>query len=93
MARAFGMEIDFKLNVFTGYSPLQNHAELTELLGYSDKDSYLEKTGEIYMRDICLQLWRAPQINWDGRLLGCSANTSVRYAEYALGRAFASGDQ
>ena len=56
---------------------------------YSDKDSYLKKTGEIYMRDICLQLWRSPQVNWDGRLLGCSANSSVNYAEYALGSSFA----
>ncbi|PKN97832.1 MAG: radical SAM protein [Chloroflexi bacterium HGW-Chloroflexi-5] len=89
MARALGMDIYFKLNVFEGYHPLRDHAVLTEILGYSDKDSYLKKTGELYMRDICLQLWRAPQVNWDGRLLGCSANSSVNYAEYALGRAFA----
>jgi hypothetical protein len=89
MARALGMDIYFKLNVFEGYHPLRDHAVLTEMLGYSDKDSYLKKTGEIYMRDICLQLWRAPQVNWDGRLLGCSANSSVNYAEYALGRTFA----
>jgi hypothetical protein len=88
MAQSLGMEMYFKLNVFTGYLPLRDHATLTELLGYSDKGSYLKKTGEIYMRDICLQLWRAPQVNWDGRLLGCSANSSVSYAEYALGSAF-----
>lgn len=88
MAKALGMEIYFKLNVF-GHLPLINHSRLNEILGYSDKDSYLKKTGEIYMRDICLQLWRAPQVNWDGKLLGCSANSSVNYAEYALGSAFA----
>jgi MoaA/NifB/PqqE/SkfB family radical SAM enzyme len=90
MAQALGMEIYFKLNVFKEYSPLRDHTILTELLGYSDKESFLEKTGEIYMRDICLQLWRAPQVNWDGRLLGCSSNSSINYAEYALGGAFAS---
>ena len=89
MARALDMELYFKLNVFKGYSPLRDHADLAALLGYSDLDSYLDKTGEIYMRDICLQLWRAPQVNWDGRLLGCSANSSVAYAKYALGGAFA----
>ena len=88
MARALGMEMYFKLNLFRGYNPLRDRADLAALLGYSDLDSYLEKTGEIYMRDICLQLWRAPQLNWDGRLLGCSANSSVAYAEYALGSAF-----
>ena len=88
MAKALGMEIHFKLNVFGGL-PLTNHSGLNEVLGYSDKESYFKETGEIYMRDICLQLWRAPQVNWDGRLLGCSANSSVNYAEYALGKAFA----
>jgi hypothetical protein len=88
IARAMGMDIDFKLNVFNGYAPLQNRENLTEWLGYFDKDSYLKKTGKVYMRDICLQLWRSPQVNWDGRLLGCSNNMSVCYAEYALGRAF-----
>ena len=88
MARAMDMDINLKLNVFNGYPPLQNHRQLTEWLGYSNKDSYLEKTGKIYLREICLQLWRSPQVNWDGRLLGCSGNKSVSYAEYALGRAF-----
>jgi hypothetical protein len=90
MARAFGMEIEFKLNEFAGKLPLVNQSRLTELLGYSDRASYLEKTGDMYMRDICLQVWRAPQINWDGRLLGCSNNYSVHYAEQALGKAFVS---
>ena len=88
MARAMGMDIQFKLNEFNGYPPLQNHTELTERLGYFDRDSYREKTGKIYMRDLCLQLWRSPQINWDGRLIGCSVNTTVSYAGYALGGAF-----
>ncbi len=88
LAKALGTEMQFKLNVFDGMPPVTNHLRLTELIGYSDKDSYNEKTGEIYMQDICLQLWRAPQINWDGRLLGCSANTGVSYADCALGEAF-----
>lgn len=89
MAQALGMDIHFKLNVYTGSLPARNQAELTELLGYHDMDSYFKKTGKTYMRDICLQLWRAPQVNWDGRLLGCSVNTSVNFAGYALGSAFA----
>lgn len=88
MARALGMDIYYKLNVFEKYHPLRDHSVLTEMIGYSDRDSYLKKTGEIYMRDICFQLWRAPQVNWDGRLLGCSGNASINYADYALGNAF-----
>jgi hypothetical protein len=88
LAKAMGMDFHLKLNVFSSFSPLRNHELLTERIGYSDKASYREKTGKVYLRDICLQLWRAPQVNWDGRLLGCSANTSVNYADYALGSAF-----
>jgi MoaA/NifB/PqqE/SkfB family radical SAM enzyme len=88
MAQALDMEVFYKLNVFDGHLPLVNPETVNGLLGYSDKDSYLKKTGDIYMRDICLQLWRAPQVNWDGRLLGCSANTKVTYAANALGDAF-----
>ncbi len=89
LARMMGMEVDFRLNTFPDTFPLRDPAGLARLLGYSDKASYLEKTGKVYMREICLQLWRAPQVNWDGRLLGCSGNASVSYASYALGGAFA----
>jgi hypothetical protein len=88
LAKALGMELDLRLNVFTGLLPLQNPASLTEQLGYCDKNSYFQITGKVYMRDICFQLWRSPQINWDGRLLGCSANSSFSYAENALDSKF-----
>ena len=26
------------------------------------------------MQEICHQLWDAPQINWDGKILGCCRN-------------------
>ena len=88
LARMLGMEVDFKLNTFPGTFPLREPAALARLLGYADKASYLGQTGKVYMREVCLQFWRAPQVNWDGRLLGCSANASVSFAEYALGDAF-----
>src|SRR6185312_4573809 len=31
-------------------------------------------TGQAYLRTICYQLWRAPVLNWDGRLTGCCRN-------------------
>jgi hypothetical protein len=90
MAQALDMELFFKINVFKGNLPLRNHEALTKLLGYHDMNSYLEKTGKIYMRNVCLQLWRSPQISWDGRLLGCSHNVRGMYAENALNGRFAS---
>jgi hypothetical protein len=89
LARMMGMEVDFRLNTFPDTFPLRDPAALTRLLGYADKTSYLKKTGHVYMREVCLQFWRAPQVNWDGRLLGCSANTNVNFADYVLDDSFA----
>ncbi len=89
LARMLDMDLDFKLNLFPDRFPLRGADALTRLIGYSDKDSYMKKTGRVYMREICLQFWRAPQVNWDGRLLGCSANTRVSFADDVLGSSFA----
>lgn len=88
MARALGMELFFKLNVFKDSLPLRDPAALTKLIGFYDMNSYREKTGKIYMRNVCLQLWRSPQISWDGRLLGCSHNVRGIYSENALNGRF-----
>ena len=49
---------------------------------------FLDETGIQYCRDLCLGMWTAPQINWDGRLLGCGCNTRVAFADDALGGNF-----
>ena len=38
------------------------------------RDEYKARYGVDYARGICSQLWRTPQINWDGRVLGCCRN-------------------
>ncbi len=43
-------------------------------LGVSSREEYLEKTGEEYVGESCLHLWKQPQINFDGRILGCPCN-------------------
>jgi hypothetical protein len=35
---------------------------------------YRERTGQDYVAGICHQLWDSPQVNWDGKLLGCCRN-------------------
>jgi hypothetical protein len=42
--------------------------------GVATRAEHLEKYGVNYMRPICHQLWRIPQVNWDGRMLGCCRN-------------------
>ncbi|MBE0604518.1 MAG: cupin domain-containing protein, partial [Deltaproteobacteria bacterium] len=43
-------------------------------LGVADREEYRNKYRKEYARDCCHDLWKSPQINYDGRLLGCSVN-------------------
>lgn len=43
--------------------------------GVADRREYSDTYGEDYrQRRTCGQLWRSPQLNWDGRVLGCCVN-------------------
>jgi FkbM family methyltransferase len=55
-------------------------------LGVSSREEYLEKTGKDYIEETCTQLWKQPQINFDGRVLGCCVNYRGDY-----GNAFKDG--
>ena len=53
----------------------------------SNRKEYSDKYGSGYQEnEICKQMWNAPQINWDGRMLGCCVN---RWGDY--GNVFESG--
>lgn len=55
------------------YSPIQNKGQVQRLLGFTSWMEHDDKTDGLYI-DACLQFWTGPQINWDGRLLGCCVN-------------------
>ncbi len=42
--------------------------------GVASRTEYLEKYGSDYLGSMCMQLWKHPQINWDGKVLGCCRN-------------------
>jgi len=80
MAKSLGIEICFKLTWDRSYIP-KNEVELKELtnLNYLTQTQYEKSTGKLYRRDDkfnnkCGQLWSFPQINWDGKVMGCCAN-------------------
>ncbi|MEO7145581.1 MAG: radical SAM protein, partial [Bryobacteraceae bacterium] len=57
-------------------SPVRN-PELVRIQSgapHATGDEYLKTTGLHYMRSTCYQMWRAPVVNWDGKMLGCSRN-------------------
>ena len=72
MADALGMEFEVKNNWSETYSPLKQNTR-------SNAENNLP-TG------ICRQLWLSPQINWDGKILGCCIN---KWDDY--GNAFETG--
>ena len=63
----------FKLNYDGNFSPVEDVEFVKRETGlkYVSRAEYLEHEGKSYSRSMCMALWKAPAINWDGRLLGC----------------------
>jgi molybdenum cofactor biosynthesis enzyme MoaA len=75
IAKELKMDIGFKLTWDAGYKP--HNIEMLQHetgLKYLSRESVLESTKKMYYYEMCFQLWRAPQINWEGRLLGCCSD-------------------
>jgi len=76
MARRLGMEFRVKLNWDAAFSPVGDEAAIREATGTgaATRQEFSEKHGRDYAQDICGDLWNSPQVNWDGKLLGCCRN-------------------
>lgn len=74
LSKMLKMDIAFKLNYSSDSFAVHNHDRIRQLVGYGDRAEYLAGRGEHYQRRQCYELWNNPQVNWDGRLLGCSRN-------------------
>ncbi len=75
MAQERGMSFKAKLNYKPKVYPVRDPAFVKREsgLGVSDIREYEKKHQTLYS-PACLQLWTAPQVNWDGKLLGCCVN-------------------
>ncbi len=76
MAHKLGMKFYLKL-AGDDFSPVKNKdlVRVWSGMGVASRKEYQEKYGKIYSAErICSQLWRQPQINPDGRVLGCCMN-------------------
>jgi MoaA/NifB/PqqE/SkfB family radical SAM enzyme len=74
MARELGMRFRPKLSWDPDFSPIRNRRAVEREAGAASRADFAALTGNNYMSGICHQLWNAPQINWDGRILGCCRN-------------------
>ena len=76
LAAELGMKFFPKLSWDSEHSPVHDEESVMEATGLPavTRDGYRKKTGQPYLAGICKQLWLAPQINWDGKVLGCCRN-------------------
>lgn len=75
LAQALGMPIWFKLNFMQNYKPKDPDFVKRETgLDCVTRHEFFNKYKVHYTREQCFQLFNDPQINWDGRLLGCCRN-------------------
>ena len=75
LAAQLGMEFRTKLTWDAKISPICDRALVrSQTGGHADREEFEAATGEKYGGAICHQLWDDPQINWDGRVLGCCRN-------------------
>lgn len=75
MAAERGMRFRTKLTWDDRFSPLRDAQAVRQALGHAPtRSAWLREHGKACNEDICLQLWMQPQVNWDGKLLGCCFN-------------------
>jgi MoaA/NifB/PqqE/SkfB family radical SAM enzyme len=74
LASDLGMEIYFKLSWDAKFSPVRDQDLVRKEIGAASREEYQQRNGVDYMQGICRQLWDQPQINWDGKVLGCCRN-------------------
>jgi MoaA/NifB/PqqE/SkfB family radical SAM enzyme len=74
-AEELGMEFAPKLNHTPSVSPVKDEEFVRRAsgLGAASRSEYRETVQREYNAP-CIQLWNEPQINWDGKMLGCCAN-------------------
>ncbi len=73
LAKDLNMGFVAKLNWNKSYSPVRDERFVRHELGFATLDDYEQKNKRLVM-PYCYQLWDSPQINWDGKLLGCCVN-------------------
>ncbi|MBW2733092.1 MAG: radical SAM protein [Deltaproteobacteria bacterium] len=77
LAAELKMNFRAKLNHTPGYSPVQDPAQVRALIGGpASREEFFQQKRRAYSRP-CTQLWTSPQINWDGKLLGCWATLAT----------------
>jgi MoaA/NifB/PqqE/SkfB family radical SAM enzyme len=76
MAKELNMQLRLKLTWDPQFSPVRDPGRVRRQMPdhVASREEFRERTGRDYMQKICHQLWFQPQVNWDGKMLGCCRN-------------------
>jgi MoaA/NifB/PqqE/SkfB family radical SAM enzyme len=76
MAAKLGMEFGTKLTWDANFSPIRDAEFVRAQTGSRSvtREEYEQEHGEKFASATCHQLWDTPQINWDGKVIGCCRN-------------------
>jgi MoaA/NifB/PqqE/SkfB family radical SAM enzyme len=76
LAGELNMRFYVKLSWDDQFSPIRDreYVKKEAQLDAVTRNEYKQTHGIDYMQKICSQLWERPQINWDGKVLGCCRN-------------------
>jgi len=74
LAKELNMQFRPAFNFNPEHSPVKDIDLIKKELGFATIKEYSQKTGKPFFLRTCRQLWFEPQINWDGKLLGCCCN-------------------
>ena len=73
----FNLKLSFDDLYGRSFSPIKNSELIRKEtgIGVASRSEFREKYGKEYvLRNCCLHMWIDPQINYDGRVLGCGIN-------------------
>jgi hypothetical protein len=87
LAGELHMSFHLKLSWNSQFSPVKNKDIIRNEIGAASREEYKQLHGGDYKRSLCSKLWIQPQINWDGKVLGCPRNFWAAYE----GNAFRDG--
>lgn len=86
LAAQLNMAFYAKLSWDSQISPIRNPDAVRRETGLdaATREEFREKHDAGYLDEICGQMWDAPQINWDGKVLGCCRNSWGDFGGNAL---------
>lgn len=74
MATALNMAFRLKLSWDPAFSPVRDQEAVKKEIGFASRREFEKHRGGAFLGNLCHQLWDQPQVNWDGKILGCCRN-------------------